>query len=61
MKCVKCDRESTYDVPTNLCDEHWVDWMMEGYDEFLSSKTIEKEKQNMLDRMWEKYGKPKDW
>ena len=31
MKCVKCDKEATYDSPENLCDEHWFEWWTEGY------------------------------
>lgn len=26
MKCVKCEREATFDSPESLCDEHWAEW-----------------------------------
>lgn len=32
MKCTKCDKEATYDVPELLCDEHWAEWWTVGED-----------------------------
>lgn len=60
MICIKCNRESTYDSPKDLCDEHWVDWWLEGYDEFLSPEEMVKEKQELLDSIHKRYGKYKD-
>ena len=61
MNCTACNREATYDVPTNLCDEHWTDWCLKGYDEFLSPDEFAKERQDILDLIWSQHGKPKDW
>jgi hypothetical protein len=26
MKCVKCPKDATYDVPEDFCDYHWAEW-----------------------------------
>ena len=31
--CSKCPSPATFTNPEDLCDEHWVDWWMEGYEE----------------------------
>jgi hypothetical protein len=31
--CVKCGKSATYDSPNDLCDEHWIDWWIEGMKE----------------------------
>lgn len=31
--CVKCGCLATFEVPDSLCDAHWVDWWVEGFEE----------------------------
>lgn len=39
--CTKCNKESEFDSPDNLCAEHWIEWFTEGWD----WKTTEEEKE----------------
>lgn len=29
-KCRKCDKPSEYDSPDLLCEDHWVEWWVDG-------------------------------
>ncbi len=31
--CSQCPSPATFSNPEALCDAHWVDWWMEGYEE----------------------------
>lgn len=49
MKCVKCDKEATYDSPALLCDVHWAAWWVEGMkEEGYSDEEIEEAYQGAL-------------
>jgi len=28
--CSKCLKEATFDSPKDLCEDHWVEWWVEG-------------------------------
>jgi hypothetical protein len=31
VHCVKgCGREAEYEIPEDLCEDHWIDWWVEG-------------------------------
>lgn len=44
MKCsIKgCKEQSEYDVPQELCVEHWVRWFNEGYENHLGKDKAER-------------------
>ena len=30
MTCSKCIKEATFTSPNDLCDDHWVEWWVDG-------------------------------
>lgn len=30
VKCAKCDKLAEYDSPDRLCEDHWVEWWVDG-------------------------------
>lgn len=57
IKCVKCNREATYNSPTVYCDLHWQLRLNEDM-----PKT-EEEKRFIIGELeytWNKYGRPND-
>lgn len=46
--CIVCGEEATFITLGGLCDEHWVDWWYEGYEDDFPLKTIDKWKKEDL-------------
>ena len=47
--CNKCEQGAAFDSPENLCDEHWVDWWLEGYDKVMSPQKLQEERQQIME------------
>lgn len=60
MKCSKCNREATHDVPRSLCDCHWEQWFTFGWEVFMSPKRLYRLRYEALKNKWRKK-RPKDW
>lgn len=31
MLCSKCNNHASYDSPELLCEEHWIEWWVDGF------------------------------
>ena len=57
IKCIRCEKEATFDSPELFCDKHWAEWWVEGYDATKEeAKKLEKE---TLKGIQNKYNKRK--
>lgn len=67
-RCSECSRESTYDIPVNYCDLHWLLWWTAGWEQDGTTgweqdgtkKELRQERIDLLESTWKKYGRPDD-